>query len=540
MMIRISLVIYFLSLGQFSKAQIINQSDLPKQWQFYDSESDNIYGISALKAKKTILTNKNPTQQIIVAIIDEGIDINHSYLKNYIWTNKKEIPNNNIDDDKNGYIDDINGWNFVGNTISSCTEDIRDYILLRPKFENLKDSTGIKRQHDFKRWKFVVKQKEQVYNEKTVAEDINYFQEFIDDFNRLLEYYKEKLNIDDVDYKILKAYPITDQQDTLLLKNYLKRIQFLKINPDSLNFSLNKKIKEYSDIMREIDNDVKYVNTLIENSNPYYYFHKENIFPEKINQKKYGNNDINPKGDHGTACAGFITDYNYLIESNNILIMPIKILVYSTQDQNDKDLFNGIKYAVDNGAKVINMSFSNSTCLNRKLIDKAFRYAQKKGVIIVQSAGNQSINIDNPIRFPSAELVNGKRVDNVIRVGASSYSSNNLACNFSNYGQKQVDVFAPGEYLYYPTLNNKFKENGNGTSFATPIVAGLVATLWSYYPHLTYRHIMNCILTPINKLDIEILQPNSDRKVRFSSLSKSGGIVNMYDAFKLAEEQYKK
>jgi len=519
--------------GQFSKAQIINQNYLPKQWQFYDLENDNIYGISALKTKQTIIKNKKPKQQIIVAVIDCGTEINHNYLKNYIWTNKKEISKNNIDDDKNGYIDDINGWNFVGNTKSSCTEDIRDYIFLKPKFASLKDSIAIKSHPDFKRWKNVLQQKEMFYS--TIAEDKIYFQEFINDYNRLLEYYKNKLNIEDVDYKTLKENPITKEQDSILHKNYLKRIKFLETSPDSLNYSLNKKIKELNEKIEEIDNEILYANTLIEHSNPYYYFHKENIYPENLKQKYYGNNNINPREDHGTACAGLISDYNYLTGSNNLLIMPIRIFVNVNQDQNDKDLHNAIKYAVDNGAKVINMSFSNSTCLNRKLIDKAFKYAQKKGVIIVQSAGNLSINIDKPIRFPSAELANGKRIDNVIRVGASSYSSNKLACNFSNYGQQQVNVFAPGEHLYYPTLNNKFIENRSGTSFATPIVAGLVATLWSYYPHLGYKQIMNCILTPIKKIEIETVQPKSDKKVRFSSLSQSGGIVNMYDAFKLAE-----
>ncbi len=534
---RLQIVILFLCFSQFTKAQKIKQNILPQRWQFYDLKEDSIYGISAFKAKETILKSNKPLRQIIVAVIDVGIEINHDYYKDYLWVNKNEIPNNIIDDDNNGYIDDINGWNFVGNTLSSCTENIRDYILLRPKFTHLKDSAEIKRQPDFERWKYVVQQMELLYGEKTIAEDKNYWQEFINDYLQLSKYYKDKLNIDDVDFKTLKANPITEKHDTILLQNYLKRMKFLEGNPDTLNFSLNKKIKENKDRIEEIDNEVNYVNTLIENSNPYYYFHKENIYPENINQKKYGNNNVGSRNDHGTACAGFIGDYNYLTESNSILIMPIKIFVDVNQDQNDKDLYNAIKYAIDNGAKVINMSFSNATILNRKLIDNAFIYAQRKGVIIVQSAGNQSINIDNPIRFPSAELANGKRVNNVIRVGSSSYSSKHLACNFTNYGQKQVTLFAPGDNLHYPTLNNKYK-NGFGTSFSTPIVAGLVATLWSYYPQLTYKEIMNCVLTPIKKIEIETNQPNSEKIVRFSSLSKSGGIVNMYETFKFAKGLY--
>ena len=532
---------FFVCFGQFSKAQNINQSNLPKQWQFYDLENDNIYGISALKTKQTIIKNKKPKQQIIVAVIDCGTEINHNYLKNYIWTNKKEIPNNNIDDDKNGYIDDIIGWNFVGNTKSSCDEDIRDYIFLKPKFENLKDSTVIKKHTDFERWKYVVQQKENFFDKKAIAEDKNYFKEFIYDFTQLLKYYKDKLNIEDVDFKTLKENPIAKEHDSTLHQNYLKRIKYLENRPDdSINYSLNKKIKELNERIEEIDNEILYANTLIEHSNPYYYFHKENIYPENLKQKYYGNNNINPREEHGTACAGLIVDYNYLTESNNIFIMPIRIFVNVHQEeQNDKDLYNAIKYSVDNGAKVINMSFSNSTCLNRKLIDKAFRYAQKKGVIIVQSAGNLSINIDNPIRFPSAELANGKRVDNVIRVGASSYSSNNLACNFSNYGQQQVNVFAPGEHLYYPTLNNEFIGNRSGTSFATPIVAGLVASIWSYYPKLNYKQIIYCIEKSAIPIEIEIAKPNSSEKIKFTQLSKTGGIINMFNVFRIAEDTSK-
>lgn len=367
-------------------------------------------------------------------------------------------------------------------------------------------------------------------------EAISFLEEFKNDYLQLKAYYKENYNFDTVNYKTIINFPVSEGQDTLLYKNYQKRLQFLTNNPDSLIFSLDAKISEFTAKIKELDDEKKYTDTLILYSNPYYYFEQENIYPNNFKQKRYGNGNIISIYDHGTACTGIISDFNYLNSSSNILIMNIKIFVNPFNEQNDKDLQNAVHYAVDNGAKIINMSFSNYTCLNRKLIDEAFIYAQNKGVIIVQSAGNQSIDIDKPLRYPTAELSNGKRVDNVIRVGASSRSINQLACDFSNYGQKQVDVFAPGDFLQIPTINDKFIQDGNGTSFATPIVSGLAAMLWSYYPQLNYKQIVYCIKKSSEQLNLETLLPGSLEKVKFSTLSKTGGIVNMFRAFNIAEK----
>ena len=517
------------------------QDKPPINWQLLDFKNDGYRGISVEKTYATLLKNKKPKQKIIVAVIDCGVDFAHPDLKNIIWTNKKEIPNNGIDDDRNGYIDDVNGWNFVGNTVGGTTEYIREYVRLRKEFETIKDSTVLSQKKDYAYWKKIVKEKDDYIFK--CNDDWEYFQEFVDNYENLIAYYKQRLKKDTITFADLKANPVGKDQDSLLQKNYTARMTFYGKLTDTTGVTLNSKLLEFNAFADDAKKYVDWNNNIINNNDVAFYSKKENITaPDIYNTKIYGNNNVMPSYDnHGTFCAGLIgavRDNNIGLNgvANNTLIMPIKIIIKTDIDEIDKDIASAIYYATDNGAKVINMSFSKTCSPQKKFIDDAVKYAEKKGVLIFHSAGNNSWNIDVTTKYPTAYFLDKIRATNMIRVGASA-SDGRGVCDFSNYGKDAVDIFAPGcSYLYSTSLNGSYDGNGEGTSFATPIAAGLAAMLWSYYPNLTYKQIRYCIEQSVTQITELVTKPKTTEKVAFSSFSKTGGVINAYNAFLIADK----
>ena len=203
-------------------------------------------------------------------------------------------------------------------------------------------------------------------------------------------------------------------------------------------------------------------------------------------------------------------------------------------DELDKDVTNAIYYAVDNGAKVINMSIGKSFSPQKQLVDEAFKYAEKKGVLLIHSAGNRANNIDSIPHYPTPFYADNGKASNMITVGASS-SDSSWVCGFSNYGKETVDVFAPGEFIYSTTRHEGYTK-GDGTSFSTPIVSGLAALIWSYYPNLSYKQVKYCIETSATPRPQIVTKPGTTNKVPFSTLSKTGGIINAYRAMEIAEK----
>jgi cell wall-associated protease len=260
--------------------------------------------------------------------------------------------------------------------------------------------------------------------------------------------------------------------------------------------------------------------------------------PENINDKIYGNNDVSAGyQSHGTHVSGIIAARrNNGIGmdgiADNVLIMPIR--ASCDGDERDKDVALAIRYAVDNGAKVINMSFGKPFSPGKEWVDEVVKYAAKKGVLLIHGAGNDAIDSDSIPFYPNAYFKsNGEKADNFITVGASGASDRSLVANFSNYGKTTVDIFAPGVDIYSTIPGNEYEQE-SGTSMASPVVAGIAALIWSYYPKLTYKQVKYCIeksATPINTL---VTKPGTYKKVPFSSLSRTGGIVNAYKALQLA------
>lgn len=503
----------------------------PSNWYNLSITDNGTRGVGTEKTYTDLLKGKTP-DTIIVAVIDGGVDYTHEDLKNVMWHNPGEIPDNKIDDDKNGYIDDVYGWNFIGgangqNVEHDNLELTREYRRLKKKFKNKTiDDVPASEKAEFER--YLVIQKD--FNAEFAAAKAVY--DNIASIYRINKGMKEEIKRntgkDTVLYADFTAYVPSAQ--------YTKYVEWLKNNAvksDEQWVAWNTDIQEgYVQLSSRLD---YHLNT---------DYDPRNIVGddyENVDEKYYGNNDIKgPDAIHGTHVAGIIAaerGNNLGVDgvANAVKIMGIRVV--PDGDERDKDVANGIIYAVDNGAKVINMSFGKSYVYNKAVVDKAVKYAESKGVLLVHAAGNDSQNNDKGDNFPNPRFIDGSAATNWIEVGALSWRSGKKSlAPFSNYGLKNVDVFAPGVDI------NSCKSNGgyidlSGTSMAAPVCAGVCAVLKSYFPNLTPAEIKTNIETSSDKSMAKkkvIIPGEKKKKAKFGTLCKTGGVVNLYAAVQMA------
>lgn len=497
-----------------------------KNWQFKDIYLDSMPGISLKIAKDSLLKNKKG-KQIIVAILDSEIDINHEGLKGYIWLNTKEIPNNNLDDDENGYVDDLNGWNFLGNQKKeNANFTSYSYTRLLKKYNSIFENKNPKE-----------------INQKDSLNYSNYLKAK-KKYDTQLEYAKQ-----DIDYITMVDNSMTEAEQALkaYFKNNIYTIQEL----DSLK-SLYPKDENLKNMILRKSNFIKYgytneyvmnyklqaeerINKLLNLE-----YNDRDIIgdePEDLKDRNYGNPFVNRNINlfsHGTEVSSTVSG----LRNNNIKILPVIISAYG--DEYDKDIALGIHYAVDNGAKVINMSFGKEFSSHSKWVIDAFKYAEKNNVVIVSSAGNESNNLNLiDIRYPTDIYdSNSEIADNFILVGSISNSlDKKFISYFSNYGNKYVDVFAPGDDIYTALPNNKYNFNG-GTSLASAITSGVAALIFSYYPYLTASEVKHILMDSGLEYTLEVNTPTKEDKTKttpFNQLSKSGKVINAYNALIMAD-----
>ncbi|HRP56626.1 S8 family peptidase [Agriterribacter sp.] len=514
--------------------------DIPKGWHMLDRQKDGYYGIDVEKAYGELLKDKKSVP-VVVAVIDSGVDTTHEDLKPVLWHNPGEIPGNGIDDDNNGYIDDIYGWNFLGgkdgrNVNKDSYEAARVYYKLKKKFGD------------------------------TVPDEATASPEELDE----IKMYKKVRNLIEGDAKeaslnvmflknIVEKMPWADSilQSSLSRSEY-KGDDLQKFKPASADESKAKSTimalflgfqatemtnKRLLEMTEEFYNGEKSKAEAIVKEPKDYRGEIVQDNYDDINDRDYGNNDVmagTPM--HGTHVSGIIAaSRNNGLGVNgiadNVRIMTVRAV--PDGDEHDKDVANAIRYAVDNGAKVINMSFGKSISPQKQWVDDAVRYAESKGVLLVHAAGNDAKDIDSNDNFPSPDFKDDTTAvaGNWITVGASGDpAAGGIIGSFSNYGRKKVDVFAPGVKIYSTLPGGNQYGNLQGTSMASPVVAGLAALLMSYYPDLTVQQIKSVIEKSSTQLEgIEVQKPGTGEKVSMSELSKSAGIVNAYEAVKLAE-----
>lgn len=498
------------------------------QWAHADLVTDTIPGISLDKAYK-FLEGKTGAP-IVVAVIDSGIDIEHEDLKDEVWTNPKEIAGNKIDDDKNGYVDDIHGWNFLGGNGVAAPEQLeitRIVAKLNPRFEG-------KTIDDISDDEKVEFEKYQKYLKAYEASSSKHFKTM----NRLVQI----------------------GENFAAIKKFLGKNSFTIEDLQAIKTEDQKLQAQIGDILglmlRGLDEKayLEYYETQKKNKNFDFDFNGRAIVgdnPTDINDTNYGNPYVIGSVEdesHGTHVSGIIlaTRNNGVGMDgvvNNVKLMSVRAV--PDGDERDKDVALAIRYAVDNGAKVINMSFGKSFSPYRNWVFDAIKYAEKHDVLLVHAAGNDNKDIDVKDNWPndSSDKIN-EFADNVLTVGAISVNYNEkLPATFSNYGQKNVDIFAPGVQIYSTIPQNSYAKY-SGTSMASPETAGVAALIRSYYPQLSASQVKHIIMNSGTKLNMKVFKPTSRGQepelVDFSTLSVTGRIVNAYNAVVLADRMVNK
>lgn len=554
----IFLIIFILSCSTLKKTKIpvnlfdkTDTSELVLQnWYHKDYRQDAIPGISLEKFYKQN-KKKSRSTTVIVAVIDTQIDTEHEDLKGQMWINRKEIRNNGIDDDHNGYIDDINGWNFLG-TLSGES-------LLWANFEHtriVREWNSIFQGKEFSEISFQDRSKYKEYSrafKKLENENIHYknwlktvrhiatihplIKDTLKQFFPKEDYTLKKLDTLYQKYKIndktYKQRLVDNDKDLGALIDYM--MSMLEVNLKSLS--------EIKGAEAQLDSIV--------NKNLNLHFDERTRLGDnaKILEKGYGNNNISitkvgqiPIQDHATKVSGIIAgnrENNIGIKgiAQKVKLMPLNIS--TSGDEHDKDIALAIRYAVDNGAKIINMSFGKEFSLHKEWVFEAFQYAERHNVLLVHGAGNNNFNIDENPFYPIDVAYDGtdEVSTNFINVGSISPKlDTTFVSTFSNYGKQNVDLFAPGDKIYSTSVGNTYKSD-SGTSLAGPMVAGTAALIWSYYPKLTATEVKQIILDSGTAYDIDVLIPGEEGKtIKFSELSKSGKVLNVYDAMELAKK----
>lgn len=507
-------------------------------WHVKDKDKDGYYGISLEQAYQFLAARKLKSTPVIVAVLDSGIDTTHEDLKSVLWTNNKEIPGNNKDDDGNGFADDIHGWNFLGNpngrnVTDGGSEWIRVYWRYKSKYEGKQinaDSLLPEQRDEYVMWQ---KARSGVAGQGMTEDQLNNLRRFSANVFFCDSVLKKHFVDNEYTQADLASYkPRSDLEKNM--KVFLTEIFKQATNPEIKNTVLLDEFRSYvtgeerKATADKIAPEAYHLNIAGDDENNLLTTH-------------YGNTDIEAsKPDHGTHVSGIIA----AVRSNGIgmdgIADNVKIMMVRTVpegDEYDKDIALGIRYAVDNGAKIISMSFGKSLSPDKKFIDDAVRYAASKDVLLVQGAGNSKRNIDGYDNFPNPKyFLSDSIAPNWITVGASD--AKGMAADFSNYGTKAVDVFAPGMVIYSTIPGNKYIA-WDGTSMATPVVSGVAAILRSYFPKLTAVDIKKIIEQTVVMPAEKTLKPGSTDKVLMNELCKSGGIVNAFNAVKLAAE-YKK
>lgn len=506
-----------------------------RNWHHKDPKKDKLQGVSTDRTYAKLLKGRT-SKTVIVAIIDSGVDTTHEDLKGKFWINEKEIRGNGIDDDNNGYVDDIYGWSFLGNTkgenINHETLELtRVFKELNKKYKNADTS---KLNIDDKKEYSLYKRAKQDFTTqyKKAKDEYDGFSRFSENYLAADEIIRTKLNKEEYTTEEVKnLLESTDDQ----VKNAATYMVTLLAN----GFS-KETYRAYKD---QVENEYKYQLNL--DYNPRTIIGDD---PTNYNDSIYGCNDVTgPASGHGTFVAGIVaadrTNNNeaYGI-ADNVKIMVLRVV--PDGDERDKDVANAIKYAVDNGAQVINMSFGKSYSPQKWMVDKAIAYANSKKVLLIHAAGNESEDNDIIWHYPINLSDSIHSITKYwIEVGASSSKVNKyLAAGFSNYGKKNVDIFAPGTRIFSLQPGNKFSAS-DGTSAASPVVCGVAALLMSYFPMLTPDEIKEIMLKsaiPVKKKVYLPSEENPDKeKVSFKNLSRTGGIINTYTAVKMAIEKTK-
>ncbi len=526
--------IYIVSFGQSNVSS--------QNWHWKDYAKDKIHGISLYQAYQHLATiNKKPSP-IIVAVMDGGVDTNHQEINSKLWINKKEIPYNGVDDDHNGYTDDLHGWNFLGgkdgrNIDKADAEKTRVYHQFKSLYEGKSiDASKLNatQRNQYEMWKQAAAEIE--FSDEEAA-NLRYISMAAKAIQKLGNTIISEMKDSSFSVIALESYQPLGRNTLEAKMAYLRTIKILGVEKEAPYVEIINDLKEY------IEGKEKSAKAKIEAPSPIRAeIVKDNY--ENFADKFYGNNDITgPNAKHGTHVAGLVAsipDSNWNVNALYPGIQIMGVRVVPDGDEYDKDVALGIRYAVDNGAKIINMSFGKSFSPEQIWVDQAIRYAAAKDVLIIHAAGNEYYDLNVKAVYPSpySSALNDTAT-NVLTVAASSDESinNTLLTDFSNFGYKIVDVLSPGNKIY-STLPGKTNHGYlQGTSMAAPIVSHIAAMIRSYYPSLTAvevkKIIMQSVWKPMNE-NTSYEVPEKEESKTLSAIAAAGGIVNAEKAIQMA------
>jgi subtilisin family serine protease len=500
-------------------AQAAAPDTAPANWHLLDPTADHFPGISAERAYRELLAGRQPRDTVVVAIIDSGVEIDHPDLAAIIWTNPRERAGNGRDDDGNGYVDDVHGWDFLGGRdgrdVSNDTYEVtRLYAACRAGATTAAGEPCADIQRDFEARRAEAQANlQQLRQIETVV-------------TQVYAALRQHLGTQELTPAAVQGIQSPDGR--------LQQARSIYLELSGQGYTLEDVVEQ----REALEGQVQF------GMNP--DFDPRNIVGDNYanpNERGYGNAEIEgPDAGHGTHVAGIVAAIRNGIGVDGVApavrIMPLRAV--PDGDERDKDVANAIRYAADNGAQVINMSFGKSHSPQKSVVDDAVRYAESKGVLIVHAAGNDGADLNQAGNFPNQTYASGGRASNWIEVGASSWHADALAAEFSNYGRGHVDVFAPGVSILSTVPDAGYGRN-DGTSMAAPVVTGVAATLLAYFPELTAQQVRQIILESAVRNEAQVARPGTPgERVSFAELSDTGGVVNLYAAIQLAMQRVRR
>ena len=502
-----------------------------KTWYHKDYATTKVYGVNTENAYKFLESKGLKPKTVVVGVLDSGVEVDHPGLAKNMWKNPNEVPNNGKDDDGNGYVDDIFGWNFLGGKNADIDVDNMEVTRVVKKYQSVFEGSDS------------VKNKE---NQAKMPEEFAMYMKSKEVFTKKSQEAKQNVQL----YTMIKnAIPdmVKLLGDKTLTKQNLSTIK-PSTQQEAMAMQVLAQVSNDPQVAGKSAAEVKtYMDAQMKEALDYFTPQAEKGYnldfdPRKeivgdnyddYSEKNYGNNHYEgPDAKHGTHVAGIIaglangSEPQYGVASRVAKIMTVRAV--PDGDERDKDVANAIRYAVDNGAKILNMSFGKPVSPGKNVVWDAFKYAESKGVLLVKAAGNENEDIAEHQYFPTnykSTTDEKPFVNNMIVVGSNTNDANALKSSFSNYNKKMVDVFAPGSEIYSTVPDGKY-EYLQGTSMASPVVAGASAVLLAYMPNLKPEQIIESLVNTTN----------ASTNNGFENLSRSAGVI---DVAKAAEYAYK-
>lgn len=541
-----SLFVFAIGLNSFAQTTAVDKAEQEKRdWFHSDFSKTGIYGVGTDSALEFLKSKGMKPTTVVVGVLDSGVQITHEDLKNEIWVNKNEKAGNGKDDDGNGYIDDINGWDFCTTADGvdyneDSYEATRMVVLYEPYFNSAdKKKNAENRRNMPLEYKQYLRAR-QVWADKYYSAKASEKGGEADDQAEQILAMLGELEAYSKDVKLTKENIENLSADDADQKAMKDQIRFIISNNEEFEGMTMGEIiaeakKEFGEMSKSDNNDLLYAYNV--NYNP---------AKGKFDVKGYGNNEVQgPDALHGTHVAGIIgASRGNKIGMDGVaggLVKIMSVRMVPDGDERDEDVANAIHYAVDNGAKILNMSFGKAFSPKKELVYDALKYAESKGVLIFHAAGNDNKDLDFNYNYPSNykddEMV--PMVSTMVTVGASTRYNEKLKASFSNFGAVKVDLFAPGAEIYATIPENKYRYL-QGTSMASPVAAGCAALLWSYFPQLTANQVKEILFETVNVSDAEVKVGSEAEPRKFSDLSVTGGVIDVNKAVRLAYDRYGK